>query len=222
MAGLEAHAERIVELVTEFERLPPDDPVRVQVLELLAHVDYLHRSCIAHLHALLGQLGGAGLVSRLAADPTVRLLFALYDLADPATLPPLPVVEPGAAFIPLAQVGSRVRTWRDALRTDDLPREGLRGLEIDGVPVLLCVVGDRILAYRNACGRSILPLHLGERQGEIVRCPWHACRYDLGTGKRVDREGPPLEPFTVAEQDGVVRVALPAPRRTFPPGATRG
>ncbi len=220
MANPEDHAERIVELVGEFECLAPDDPVRDRVLELLAHIDHLHRSCIGRLYELLVRLGGTGLVDRLTTDRSVQLLFALYDLMDVERLQPAPVAQPPASFIPLSRIGNRIPAWRDAVRREELLPDSLRGLEIDGVPVLLCALGDQLFAYRNACPRSILPLHLGSLQGNVLRCPWHACLYDVPTGMRVDRDGPGLEAFGVTVRDGMVLVAVAAPRLAPPPAST--
>jgi nitrite reductase/ring-hydroxylating ferredoxin subunit len=34
-----------------------------------------------------------------------------------------------------------------------------------------------------------LPLALGTLDGAEVHCPWHGCRYDVRSGRRVDDEG---------------------------------
>lgn len=73
----------------------------------------------------------------------------------------------------------------------------LRGILEDGAAILLARVGDSLRAYRNACPGSILPLHLGAREGDEVRCPWHGCRFDLDDGSPVEGEGPGLDPLPV-------------------------
>ncbi len=88
--------------------------------------------------------------------------------------------------------------------------------------MLLCSLGEEVFAYHDACPRSILPLHLGSLQGNVLRCPWHGCLYDVRTGRRLDREGPGLVAFQVIVRDGVVRVAITGSRVPAPVGGPRG
>lgn len=98
-----------------------------------------------------------------------------------------------------------------AARATDVGGRALFGKLVDGYPVLLVRVagGDTLRAYRNACPGSILPLHLGSREGDRVRCPWHGCGFDLATGERLEGEqGPGLEPLETWTDEGEIWVKL--------------
>ena len=77
----------------------------------------------------------------------------------------------------------------------------------DRLPVLLCSVGDEVFAYRNACGRGVLPLHLGTLVDGEINCPWHGCRYDARSGHLLAGAGADLESFPVSLRDGKIWVA---------------
>jgi Fe-S cluster biogenesis protein NfuA/nitrite reductase/ring-hydroxylating ferredoxin subunit len=87
--------------------------------------------------------------------------------------------------------------------------EGLRAVEVDGVPVLLAAVEREVYAFRNACPVDGSPLEGGRLAGTVLVCPWHNCAYDARSGKRVDgEEGEGLAVVPVATGDGALRVAV--------------
>jgi hypothetical protein len=167
MADLEQHAARIAELMQQLEA-EAESPTRERVFELLEHIDHLHRTCVWRLFELVTELGGKGLIDRVAADPIVKTLFVLYDLIPSEPLRPVvssgPVTEPyTGGFIPVESLRLRGRPpdWKVAFAQSDLPPRSLQAVEIDGTPVLLCSVEDGVFGYRNSCGGGTLPLHLG-------------------------------------------------------------
>jgi nitrite reductase (NADH) small subunit/3-phenylpropionate/trans-cinnamate dioxygenase ferredoxin subunit len=213
MANLEQHAARIAELMQQLEA-DAQSPLRERVFEILEHIDHLHRGCVWRLFELVTELGGKGLIDRVAADPAVKTLFVLYDLIPSEPL--RPVVSSGqvtqpytGGFIPVESVRLRgaPTDWKVAFAQPDLPSGSLQAIEIDGTPVLLCSTEEGVFAYRNSCGGGALPLHLGALSGGEIHCPWHGCRYEVRTGKRLDGAGPDLEPFQVAVRDGMIHVA---------------
>src|SRR5262249_23734299 len=167
MANLDQHAARIAELMQCLES-EAESRTRERVFELLEHIDHLHRTCVWRLFELVTELGGKGLIDRVAADPVVKTLFVLYDLIPGEPLRPVAGSGAGTApetggFIPVESLRLRGRPpdWKVAFAQSDLPPGSLQAVEIDGTPVLLCSVDDGVFAYRNGCGGSILPLHLG-------------------------------------------------------------
>jgi nitrite reductase/ring-hydroxylating ferredoxin subunit len=217
MADLEQHAARIAELMQQLES-DAESPIRERVFELLEHVDHLHRTCVWRLFELVTELGGKGLIDRVAADPAVKTLFVLYDLIPSEPLRPVvstgPVTEPyTGGFVPVESLRLRGRPpdWKVAFAQSDLPPGSLQAVEIDGTPVLLCILEDGVFAYRNSCGGGVLPLHLSTLARGEIHCPWHGCRYDVRTGKRLDGAGPDLETYQVAVRDGVIHVAARPP-----------
>lgn len=211
--GLEAHTARIAELVSEIETLPESE-LRTKALELIENIDHIHRTAVWRLFEVLSELGGKGLVDRLVAEPAVKLLFVLYDLVPTEPLTPIEstanVTKPlSAGFVPLSAVeGLKVTpSFRVVFAGDDLPAGSLRAVEVDGQPLLLATTDGGTFAYRNQCIGSILPLHLGTLVGGEIHCPWHACRYDVTTGERVEGGEGVLEAFRVERDGDVVRVA---------------
>jgi nitrite reductase (NADH) small subunit/3-phenylpropionate/trans-cinnamate dioxygenase ferredoxin subunit len=213
MADLDQHAARIAELMQQLES-GAEPKTRDGVFELLEHIDHLHRTCVWRLFELVTELGGKGLIDRVAEDPVVKTLFVLYDLIPIEPLRPIvstgPVTGPySGGFIPVESLRLRGQPpdWKVAFAQADLTPGSLQAVEIEGTPVLLCSVEERVFAYRNSCGGSILPLHLGTLASGEIHCPWHGCRYDVRTGKRIDGAGADLEPFQVAVRDGLIHVA---------------
>jgi nitrite reductase/ring-hydroxylating ferredoxin subunit len=71
----------------------------------------------------------------------------------------------------------------------ELQGDGLRQVEVDGVPVLLARTrAGEVCALASTCTHLGGPLAEGSREGDTVTCPWHGSRFDLRTGAVV--EGP--------------------------------
>ncbi len=119
--------------------------------------------------------------------------------------------EPPPARENIVQLGRRPLRrprWAHAARLDELRPGALLPLHLEDVPLLLTLLDGEVYAYRDGCPPgSALTLQLGSVEGTTLVCPWHACRYDLRTGKREDGEGK-LSVLPVAVQDGEVKVAL--------------
>ena len=79
---VEQDAARIAQLVKHFEE-SRDYEAQEKIFELVERIDRLHRTCVWRLYELTSELGGKGLVDRLARDPTIKTLFVLYDLLPP-------------------------------------------------------------------------------------------------------------------------------------------
>ncbi len=202
------------ELVREFETLPFPE-VRDQVFELLQTVDALHRSALNRLLEIVREHDGGELLGRAAADPVVGTLLVLYDLVPE---PPAVAAAPGTlSFIPLERIGrAPVRSLRRPLftevaRLEELPPGTMKGVEADGVQVLLANVAGEVYAVRNTCPGSVAPLSLGAFTPPVVVCPWHNEAFDVRTGKRADgEEGPGLDVLPIALRDGVIELAMTA------------
>lgn len=96
----------------------------------------------------------------------------------------------------------------DAASVSELPRGALHGSLIHDIALLLVALDGEVVAYRNACPGSILPLHLGTLEGGEIVCPWHGCRFDVRSGARRGTSGEALERLPVAIEAGRVRVEL--------------
>jgi len=84
---------------------------------------------------------------------------------------------------------------------DELPPGGRHIVEVAGRSIGVFNVGGRYYALRNRCPHHGAPLCRGkltglvtgpepyqyhiEREGEILRCPWHGWEFDVTTGRSV-------------------------------------
>ena len=122
-------------------------------------------------------------------------------------------VAPSGSFIALQQVGPAVRTikrpvYTPVLAAGSIAQGTLKGVEAEGIRVLLASLDGEIYAYRNSCSGSVLPLDVGKLEGNTLICPWHSCRYDIRTGKRLDGGSGRLQVIPAAIRDGMIQLAL--------------
>ena len=124
----------------------------------------------------------------------------------------------------------------------ELPPGARKIVEVEGRSIGLFNVAGSLYALRNACPHQGAPLCRGkitglmvpsapgeyrfQRQGEILRCPWHGWEFDITTGlsvfnphrtrvrryevtvERPDPDDPSIEMFPLTVEDGVVTVHL--------------
>lgn len=84
------------------------------------------------------------------------------------------------------------------MEESELPQDGMRRVEVDGVGVLLSrVANGEVCAIAATCNHFSGPLDQGEREGDTVVCPWHGSRFDLCTGMPID--GPAIFPQSTYE-----------------------
>jgi nitrite reductase/ring-hydroxylating ferredoxin subunit len=106
--------------------------------------------------------------------------------------------------LPLA----KKQRWVELLREEELKVNTIRKLAINGMEIIICRLRSGFHAFPNACPGSALPLQMGRITGETLHCPWHACAFDLATGKRVAGSGLDLKPLTLRLQDGLVEMGV--------------
>lgn len=106
-------------------------------------------------------------------------------------------------------------------RTSDLLPGQRKLIEVDGKSIGVFNVNGTYHAIRNLCPHQFAPLCLGKvtgycepspvgefhwaRQGEIVRCPWHAWEFDIKTGRSI------FNPHRVRTKAYTVTVEATAP-----------
>jgi len=114
-------------------------------------------------------------------------------------------------LIPLSTLrGVRRPVFTTVAGFTDLAETTLKAVDVDEQPILLVRVDDEVYAVQNRCGDTPLPLHFGTLAGTELRCSWHGCRYDIRSGRRLDREGDGLRVFPVRIADGEIRVSIRA------------
>lgn len=67
-------------------------------------------------------------------------------------------------------------------------------------------VDGRFYAVDNACPHRGGPLGEGELEGTVVRCPWHAWRWDVTTGANANNPALKVPCYPVTVTDGAVLV----------------
>jgi nitrite reductase/ring-hydroxylating ferredoxin subunit/uncharacterized membrane protein len=82
--------------------------------------------------------------------------------------------------------------WTEVAREEDVVEGKALKVDVDGVPVLLSRVTDRVVAIFDRCTHRGGPLHEGRIDGDCVVCPWHGSRFRLVDGE-VER-GPAQTP----------------------------
>lgn len=112
----------------------------------------------------------------------------------------------------LLQVGGLRRAQRPVYRrvcaTTDVGSGTVMAVDVDGHGVLIANVAGEFLAVSNQCGESPLPLQFSTLNGAELRCSWHACRYDVRSGQRLDGGPERLKVFPVSVEGDDVRVAI--------------
>ncbi len=89
----------------------------------------------------------------------------------------------------------------------------MRAVEVDGAPVFVSrSEGGEVCAIASTCAHRGGPLNEGERDGDVVTCPWHGSQFDLCSGEVLRRPaGEPQQRFeaqgTRREDRGTLAVA---------------
>jgi nitrite reductase/ring-hydroxylating ferredoxin subunit len=94
------------------------------------------------------------------------------------------------------------------LEESELQNGTMRTVEVGGVSVVLSrSERGEVCAIANACTHEGAPLAEGEREGNVVTCPWHDSQFDLCSGEVL--RGPaitPERPFEARVRDGWVEL----------------
>ena len=94
------------------------------------------------------------------------------------------------------------------LEESELQAGAMRAVGVEGVYVLVSRSKDGgVCAIANACTHRGGPLNEGERESNVVTCPWHGSQFDLCTGEVL--RGPAREPqqhFEARLREGKIEV----------------
>ncbi|MDQ2783423.1 MAG: NifU family protein [Chloroflexota bacterium] len=145
--------------------------------------------------------GSSGTLARVVETALRDSFPGFRALVAEQPLPASPLTEPAT------QRALRRPRWVTVGRVADFMPGELRAVWPEGASLLLARLGDEFYAYQNGCPPgSPLTLHTGRLEGTTLICPWHGCRYDIRTGKRLDGAGK-LEVLPVAVRDGEIKIA---------------
>jgi nitrite reductase/ring-hydroxylating ferredoxin subunit len=72
----------------------------------------------------------------------------------------------------------------EAYRGSEVHKGAMRAVEVDSVLVLVSrSEGGETCAIANTCTHRGGPLNEGDRDGDLVTCPWHGSQFDLCSGE---------------------------------------
>jgi Fe-S cluster biogenesis protein NfuA/nitrite reductase/ring-hydroxylating ferredoxin subunit len=86
-------------------------------------------------------------------------------------------------------------------------------VEVAGLRLVVCRLGESLYAYRDRCGDCGSSLAGGQLRGELLSCPSCRRRYHVRLAGRADdagADGPHLDPLPLLVHAGEVKVAVPA------------
>ncbi|MGI8824849.1 MAG: NifU family protein [Chloroflexota bacterium] len=150
-----------------------------------------------------GSCPGSSVTLQRVVEEALREGFPPFSelVAEDPAPPPRTLIQLGPTVL-------RRPRWVDVGFFQEFPSGEMRALWPEGQGVLLVRLDGEVYAHQNGCPPgSALALHLGELDGFTLVCPWHGCRYDIRTGKRLDAEGK-LGVLPVAVKEGMVKVAM--------------
>jgi 3-phenylpropionate/trans-cinnamate dioxygenase ferredoxin subunit len=97
--------------------------------------------------------------------------------------------------------------WVDLAPLSLLETQGCATGSVEGVPVAVFCVGDRLFAIEDECSHEAYPLSDGDLEGDTIVCAQHGARFSLETGEALT--APAYEPVATYEArvaDGRVQV----------------
>lgn len=80
---------------------------------------------------------------------------------------------------------------------DDLWSGEIRGMEVNGEPILLVNVDDHIYGYADACPHQKSRLSEGTLTGKVIRCARHHWEFNVCTGNGVNPQSTRLMSFPI-------------------------
>lgn len=73
--------------------------------------------------------------------------------------------------------------WVDALSTDELPADDVKGVAVAGRDIAIYTVGDDVYATDNICTHGHARLCDGFLEGHEIECPLHQGKFDVRSGQ---------------------------------------
>lgn len=205
---LEAALLRLDRIIASAEA-DPDPAFRERVGELLDTLDAVHRQLVWRVGELVHGSSPDLFEQTLLRDEVASLLFEMYGLVAPAeSAKAAPVA---TSIISLADLEASMPvalTWHDAVSLSDLPDGALLWRDVAGERLALLSDGGTLRAYIDECPGSPMPISSGMLWAGELHCPWHDCRYDALSGRRLDREGASLTGVPLEVREGTVRAGL--------------
>jgi Fe-S cluster biogenesis protein NfuA/nitrite reductase/ring-hydroxylating ferredoxin subunit len=153
----------------------------------------------------------------MAAAPDV------LEITAEGVTPPPP--KPGAGLLPLPMMGaagpvastaprpapaSTAGVWTRVRGGETVAPGEVRHMVVEGLPLVMTRLAGSLYAYRTPCPGCGDPLESAWLASGNLVCPACSRQYDVRGAGRCTQDASRLEPLPLLEQDGGVRVAIPA------------
>jgi toluene monooxygenase system ferredoxin subunit len=89
----------------------------------------------------------------------------------------------------------------------------VKGVVVDGVPVVLVHLPDGVHAFEDRCAHQAARMSEGRIEGDVFVCGAHGWCYDARSGCGVNPESARLRAFPVRVEEGAVWVDVAGGRR---------
>jgi len=200
---LETRIENALEFARKQLKSYGADVELVEVKNSVAHLRLLGGAATANVSTTILKAE----IEHALHEHTPDLLNVEYEDTIAPTRPPKLV-----QIMPLRPVqdDSPKEFYMPIIRTDQVPDNGLRVVELGGINLLLCNVAGTIYAFQNACPHGNLSLEESILEDGILTCPCHKLQFDVRQkGRCLTNADLRLEFLPMKIQDNVVKVALP-------------
>ncbi len=107
-------------------------------------------------------------------------------------------------------------TTARVLREDELWIGEMRGVVVQGEPIVVVRTEAGVCAYHDRCPHQGYPLSEGRLDDGRITCRVHRHSFDAQTGAGINPPRPCLRPVPARVIAGEIVVELPAPRRVAP------
>ena len=179
---------------------------KVLIYNILQYFDSIHREPLLRIMNAINH--SKEIKEAVLKDKTVQKLCKLYDIQTEDS----PLEQEGTVgFIAENDVTlltpRKQKDWIELGFFEEMEDQKLYAKNYERVNFLVSRIGSDVYAVQNQCDGSLLPIDRGTLEEHYLICPWHGCRYDLKTGKSVNKEYKQLDTFPVAiEENGLLKV----------------
>ncbi len=87
---------------------------------------------------------------------------------------------------------------------EDIPLNEPLIVEVDGEPIALCRLGDKVYALEDVCPHQGASFEGGEIDEDVLTCPLHGWRTNVCTGQSLEAPSLQLKMYDTKIEDGVV------------------
>ena len=80
-----------------------------------------------------------------------------------------------------------MKTYIEIAQANEIPKNGMKKFNVKGLEILIINARNNFYAVDNRCPHLEYPLYLGSLQGTTLTCGFHNAKFDITTGKALNR-----------------------------------